>query len=114
MEETTSYLVEITSKAEQYYWELLSNLYQTHGVKSAGRKSDAILELAMSLEKNPYQGSKEGNLAYLNKEHRFLVYHITKRKTIKIIYFVDEVVQKVYITDFFATDMHPDKIKKRN
>lgn len=114
MEETTSYLVEITSRAEQYYWELLSNLYETHGVKSAERKSGAILELAMSLEKNPHQGSKEGSLEYLDKEHRFLVYHITKRKTIKIIYFVDEAVRKVYVTDFFATDMNPNKIKKRN
>ena len=68
MEESASYLVEITSKAEQYYWNLLVHLYETHSVVSANKKSDEILELAMSLETNPYRGSLEEDLVSFNKE----------------------------------------------
>lgn len=97
-----------------YYYELLEELYKTHSDKSANRKSSEILEMAMSLNNNPFQGNKEDILAYLNKEHRYLVYHITKRKTVKIIYFVDEVCEKIYVTDFFPTANHQNKIKKKN
>lgn len=114
MEEGTSYLVEITSKAEQYYWKLLAHMYETHNVESASKKADEILKLAMSLDINPHRGKLEEELASFNKEFRSLVYHITKRKTIKIIYFIDEPIHKVYVTDFFATLMNPDRKKKRN
>ncbi|WP_299892417.1 hypothetical protein, partial [uncultured Lacinutrix sp.] len=70
MEEPTIYLVEITSKAEQYYWKLLANLYETHSVDSANKKSDEIIELAMSLEVNPYRGTLEEDLAHYNKTFR--------------------------------------------
>lgn len=114
MEEQSSYLVEITSKAEQYYWLLLHHLYETHSIQSANKKSDEIIELAMSLNINPYRGSLEEDLADFNKEFRSLIYHITKRKTVKIIYFIEESTNKVYVTDFFATMMNPDKKRKRN
>ena len=114
MEERKSYLVEITSKAEQYYWLLLTHLYETHSVESANRKSDEIIELAMSLDINPQRGSLEEDLEGFNKKFRSLIYRVTKRKTVKIIYFIDEPTNKVYVTDFFATLMNPDKKKKRN
>ena len=114
MEEPASYLVEITSKAEQYYWKLLAHMYKTHSVESANKKSDEIIELAMSLNVNPHRGRLEEDLASFNKEFRALIYHITKRKTVKIIYFIDESINKVYVTDFFATLMNPDRKKKRS
>lgn len=89
MEEQTSYLVEITSKAEQYYWNLLAHLYETHSVGSANKKSDDIIKLAMSLNDNPERGRLEEDLARYDKEFRTLIYHITKRNTVKIIYFID-------------------------
>ncbi len=114
MEGRESYLVEITSKAEQYYWKLLAHLYETHSVQSANKKSDEIIELAMSLDVNPQRGSLEEDLASFNKEFRSIIYHITKRKTVKIVYFIDEHTNKVYVTDFFATLMNPDKKRKRS
>jgi len=114
LEERTSYLVEITSKAEQYYWKLLAHIYENHSVERASKKSDEIIELAMSLNVNPHRGSLEEDLASFNKEFRSLIYHITKRKTVKIIYFIEESTGKVYITDFFATLMNPDRKKKRS
>ncbi len=114
MEESKSYLVEITSKAEQYYWNLLADLYENHSITSANKKSDEIMELAISLKTNPHRGSLEEDLASFNKEFRSLIYKITKRKTVKIIYFIEESTEKVYVTDFFATLMNPLKKKKRN
>ena len=112
MEKPQHFIVEITPQAEQHYWELLLYLYQTHSVDSAEHKSDEILNLALSLDNNPYRGRIENQLEYLNKSHRFLVYFITNRKTVKIIYFVENNI--VYVTDFFTTEMDPDRIKKRN
>ncbi len=114
MEEQTRYLVEITSKAEQYYWNLLAHLYETHSVESANKKSDDIIKLAMSLEDNPERGRLEEELARYDKEFRALIYHVTKRNTIKIIYFIDEVKKTVYVTDFFPTRQDPKKKTKRS
>ncbi|WP_299628207.1 hypothetical protein [uncultured Tenacibaculum sp.] len=114
MEESKSYVVEITSKAEQYYWNLLTHLYETHSVESANKKSDEIIALAMSLEINPERGSLEEDLASFNKEFRSLIYPITKRNTIKIIYFIEVSTNTVYVTDFFATSMNPLRRKKRS
>lgn len=114
MEKSASYLVKITPEAEQHYLHLLSHLYHTHNEKSAAKKSEDILSLAMSLDENPHRGRTEEGLSYLGKEHQFLVYQILKRKTVKIIYFVEEETKHVYITDFFPTEMHPSKLKGRS
>jgi len=114
VEEQTSYLVEITSEAELYYYNLLEYLYKTHTSESASNKSDEVLDMAMSLDKNPHRGSHERRLDFLGKEHRFLLYEITSQKQVKIIYFVDESSKIVYVTDFFGTEMDDRKISKRN
>lgn len=93
---------------------MLTDLYETHSIESANNKSDEIITLAMSLNVNPQRGKIEEDLASFNKEFRTLIYPITKRKTVKIIYFIDDLTNKVYVTDFFTTQMHPDKKKKRN
>lgn len=114
MEEQTSYIVEITSNAEQYYWNLLSHLYESHSVGSANKKSDDIINLAMSLKNNPERGRLEEDLARYDKEFRALIYHVTKRNTVKIIYFIDEAKRTVYVTDFFPTRQDPNKKTKRS
>jgi plasmid stabilization system protein ParE len=113
MEEEPDYIVEITPDAEIYYLQLLEYLYQTHSVTSAERKADEVLDMALSLDKNPYRGRKEEKLSFLEKDHRFLVYRYTSRKCIKIIYFVDEAAKKVFVTDFFGTEMNDKKMTGR-
>ena len=114
MEEQKGYIVKITSKAEQYYWDLLAHLYETHSIESANKKSDDILKLAMSLKDNPERGCLEEDLAHYEKGFRALIYHVTKRNTIKIIYFIDEAKKTVYVTDFFPTRQDPNKKTKRS
>ena len=112
MEKSTRYIVKITPEAERFYIELLSYLFQTHSSESANRKSKEILNLALSLSLNPNRGRMEESLAYLNKAHQFLVFQVTSRKTVKLIYFVDEDNNTVYVTDFFPTELNPIKLKR--
>ncbi|NEN21979.1 hypothetical protein G3O08_00480 [Cryomorpha ignava] len=98
---------------DRLYLDLMYILYESHSEKSANKKFVEILEKALSLSSKPNRGRLEDNLSYLNKRHRFLVYAITRRRTVKIIYFVDESKKTVYVTDFFATEMHPSKIQLR-
>ncbi len=114
MESSISYLVEITPEAEQYFEDLLSFLYQTHSLLSADKKSLEILTMAQSLSQNPTRGRVEDALTYLKKGHRYLIYSLSNRKTIKILYFVNEVNNTVFITDFFPNEMNPVKILGRD
>jgi hypothetical protein len=113
LEETTTYIVEITPEAEFYFYEILAYLYKYHSELSADKKSSELLDLAISLEIDPQRGAIEDNLLSLGKNHKFLLYYYTLRKAIKIIYFVDEPKKIVYITDFFPCQMDDRKINKR-
>ncbi len=114
MEKDPDYIVEITPGAEIFYLQLLEYLYQTHSRDSADKKADNILDMAMSLDHNPYRGRIEEKLSFLGKEHRFLLYQYTPRKTIKIIYFIDKQAKKVFVTDFFGSEMDEKKITDRS
>ncbi len=96
MEGRLNYLVVVTPEAEKYYLELLSYLYQTHNEESADKKSSEILALAMSLSNQPHRGRVVEDLKDLGKNHRFLVYSVAKRKTVKIIYFILYLTVKQY------------------
>lgn len=111
--EEKCYVVEITPEAECFYFDLLAYLFKTHHPKSASRKADDILELAMSLKENPFRGSIEHRLKALGREHRFLLYEISRGKDVKIIYFIENASSKVYVTDFFGTKLDDQKIGQR-
>lgn len=113
METAKGYVVEITPQAERFYFELLDYIFSTHHPDSASRKADEILALAISLIHNPYRGTLEQRLESLGKVHRFLLYEITRSKEVKIIYFVDEINQKVFVTDFFGTRQDAKKLSQR-
>lgn len=114
MEETTTYTVKITDEAELYYYEILKYFYKYHSERSADKKSSELLDLAVSLEIAPQRGSIENKLKRFRKNHRFILYYYTPRKAIKIIYFIDEILKIVYVTDFFPCSMDDKKIRKRN
>jgi len=70
VEEKQGYVVEITPEAEIYYLQFLEYLYQTHSENSAERKAEELLDMAMSLDKNPYRGRVVDQLSFLEIEHR--------------------------------------------
>lgn len=114
MEEEKRYLVEITPEAEAYYLNLSQHLLQNHSLASASRKIDEILVMALSLEYLPSRGREVDELTFLGTGHKYLLYQITKRKAVRIIYFIDEEQAIVYVTDFFPTEMDPESISGRN
>lgn len=114
METVKKYQVEITLQANLHYFELLEYFYEYMSSESATEKAEGLYDLAGSLETLPERGSLELTLQHLQKEHRYLLYQSTARSTIKIIYFIDQRRQLVYVTDFFPTEMDEKKIKSRN
>jgi len=114
LETEQNYTVEITTEAEQFYNEILDYFYQHHSDESADKKSNELLEAAISLESNPQKGTQESKLEFLDLDHRFILYFYTTRKAIKIIYFIDEPSKSVFITDFFPCESDNQKIKKRS
>jgi hypothetical protein len=114
LEEKQGYIVKITPEAEFYYFEVLRYFYSHHSTQSAARKSDELLNEAISLESNPTRGRIEEKLSFLDRTHRFILYYYTKRKAIKIIYFIDEPAKTVYVTDLFPCESDDEKIKSRS
>ncbi|HAA11398.1 MAG TPA: hypothetical protein DCE41_06715 [Cytophagales bacterium] len=68
------------------------------------RQNEKLLLAALNLGKAPYQGRKEPFLAESTIGYRRIVVD-----HIKIIYYVDE--NNLYVTDFFDSRQHPDKMK---
>lgn len=114
MERKPLYSVEITKDAEIYYYEVLEYFYEHCSINSADRKSEELLEFAISLEKNPTRGRIVEKLSNLEKDHRYILYYYTQTKAIKIIYFIDELEKIVYITDFFPCESNEKKIEERS
>ena len=114
MEAKKSYLVEITPEAEFYYLELLKYLYKSHSEKNANQKSLEIMDKAESLSQFPHRGKVEEKLTSLTHTYHFLLYPITSRNSIKIIYTIDEAKGKIFVTDFFPCQMGENRITTRN
>jgi len=113
LERESVYTVEITPEAESYYRDILEYFYKHHSEESADRKSTELLELAISLENNPFIGRIEEKLRLLGCEHRYILYYYTTTKTIKIIYILNEQEKTVYVTDFFPCESDDEKLIKR-
>ena len=96
-----------------YFREFYDSLLFTHSKRSAKKKAMEIANMTSSLKENPYRGSIEDELEYLNIGHRYIIYEVTKRNKLKIIYFIDESDPSVHITDFFPCSMKPSKMRNR-
>lgn len=107
------YEVAITPEAEQFFYEILEYLYKHHSDAVAAKKSDELLAKTLLLEHSPLSGKKEPILRYLGKNHRYILHYYTARKAIKILYFIDEVSNTVYVTDFFPCMCNPKKQHSR-
>ncbi|WP_035467508.1 type II toxin-antitoxin system RelE/ParE family toxin [Algoriphagus mannitolivorans] len=86
--------------------ESLSFLWKVQGVplEKVLEIRNQLLDKAESLTTNPHLGQIEEYLEHLEKGHRRLI-----EGNFKIIYRVES--DCVYITDFFDTRQHPEKMK---
>ena len=114
MVEAPRYEIVITASAERSYFEVLDYVYTYHTLAVADQIALELLDYPQVLTSQPFIGKEETYLSKRKETYRYLVYHRTRQATIKIIYYVDDTVGRIYITDFFPTEMNTEKIRKRS
>ncbi|PAM96603.1 plasmid stabilization protein [Flavobacterium sp. IR1] len=75
------------------------------GIKIANTLVNGIIDTSILLETNAYSGQKEEMLSERIEDFRYLIF-----KNYKIIYWIDEVKQIVYISNIFDTRQNPYKL----
>jgi plasmid stabilization system protein ParE len=75
---------------------------------------DELFEKVNSLIVMPSRGALEKSLTREGREVRFLIYKSGDQFELKIIFFIDQLENKVVVTDFFPTKMNPLKMQSRS
>ena len=115
MVEQQRFKIEITYPAEKRYQEeILTYLVKNFSLKRASEIDDNITASVASLSTISERGSLEPELKKYSQQFRFILYKETRNFEIKIIYYVNESIRTIYVTDFFPVLMYPEKLKKRN
>ncbi len=104
----------IHSTIRYHFYEVLEYLYEHYPIDRAEQLADELEDMAQSLKHHPHRGTKEKWLTGLKQDHRFILFDRTKRAEIKIIYYIRESEGKVYVTDFFPTEMDNAEMKERS
>jgi len=112
--ETDEYQVEFTTLSRHYFYEVLDYLYQNYTIDRAEQLANELESMAKSLNHHPHRGTKEKWLLDMKQEYRFILFNRTQRSDIKIIYYIQKSGKKVYVTDFFPTEMDNEQIASRN
>lgn len=110
MEEKEYQVIIATPAKKRYHDKVLPYLHSNFSFERAIEIDGEIIQTAASLNLNPFRGRKEDYLKEMNEEFRFILFKETKHFELKIIYFVDEKKEIVYVTDFFPTKMHPQRM----
>lgn len=113
MVEKQGYQIVITSTAERAYFEVLDYVFEHHSLNRANEIAMELVEHPQILKKYPNLGKTEPNLKQRSENYRFILYERTKQVSVKIIYYVDEQIKTIYLTDFFPCEMHQEKMKQR-
>ena len=112
MAEKKRYQIVITQPAlERYRERVLAYLADHFSLERAIEIDDNIMGKAASLSTNPLRGRREEQLAGRPQEFRFILYKETRHFELKIVYYVSEEAASVYVTDFFPTAMHPQRMQ---
>jgi len=70
-----------------------------------------IFERVDSPHNQPHRGSREPMLIENPKVLRFLLYRASDQFELKIMFFIDELLRRVFVVDFFPTRMNPTRMK---
>lgn len=114
MDQEQSFQIVITATGERSYFEILNYVLEYYSLDRANTIALELLEHPEILKQQPYLGKTERLLVNRRENVRFLVYKRTKQITVKIIYYVDTFSHTIYITDFFPSEMSPEKVTKRS
>ncbi|MDT8410901.1 MAG: hypothetical protein RQ875_00440 [Vicingaceae bacterium] len=115
MAEQQIFEIEITYPAEKRYQEeILAYLVKNFSLERALEINDNIIASVASISTMPKRGRLEPVLKKYPQQFRFILHKETRNFEIKIIYYINQSVRKIYVTDFFPVLMYPEKLKKRN
>lgn len=112
--EETKFEVIFTTSARLFFYELLDYLFNFYSFTRVEQISLELIDLALKLSHLYDRGTPEPELISRSNKYRYLLYNRTRRKDIKIIYYVDYQLRHVYVTDFFPTEMDNKKISRRS
>ncbi|UXP30657.1 hypothetical protein N6H18_09850 [Reichenbachiella agarivorans] len=94
----------------RYQETVLLYLYDNFTFDRAAEIDKNIIDRAGTLSHKPARGRREKYLSEAKEDFRFILYKEAKHFEVKIIYYINEEESIVYITDFFPTKMHPQRI----
>jgi len=106
--------VEFTASAKFHFFENLEYFYENYTQDRAEQLANELEEMAQSLKLLPHRGTYEKWLFDAKYVYRFILFRRTKRADIKIIYYIDDETDKVFVTDFFPTESDGEKMPDRN
>lgn len=112
--EEKKYAVIITAPADFAFYEVLEYLYEHYPIDRAEEVAGELRDIVKTLEHNPERGPCETRLSHREKEYRYILYKRTSRSDIKVIYYIDNRLTTVYITDFYPTEKDDRRISDRN
>ena len=113
MVEGKRYEVILTKPAQINYQKcILKFIDQRFILKRQIEIQKALAVTLNSLNFMPMRGSNQFSISNSLRKYKFLLFKETRHFQIKIIYYVDEKKQTVYVTDFFPTMMNPKRIGK--
>jgi hypothetical protein len=95
----------------RYQDEVLTYLQRNYSAERASKIDEEIMDQVVSLQSNPHRGGIENFLKQGPKIYRYILFKGTRHFELKIVYFVNDQFDQVFVTDFFPTKMHPDRIK---
>ena len=112
--EKKKYAVIITDPADQSFYEVLEYLYEHYPIDRAEEVAGELRDIVKRLEYNPKRGAHEPRLSNRENEYRYILYKRTSRSDIKVIYYIDNRLTTVYVTDFYPTEKDDRRISDRN
>lgn len=62
----------------------------------------------------PHRGKNEELLRKADREFKFILYKETQHFELKIIYYINDLSETVFVTDIFPTAMDPSKMSARS
>lgn len=110
-QEEIRYEIIITDQARESYYQLLDVIFDRYSQSRFDEISEDLYSYPDQLRTMPERGSLEPFIELPSKEYRYILYRRSNTATVKIVYYIDHQNKEVYITDYFPTEMNPDKVK---
>lgn len=115
MAKTKQYQVVITKPTQvRYQCEVLNYLVENFSLDRAVEIDEKITREIASLSFMPNRGKAEELLKESHQNIKFILYKETRSVALKILYYVNEMANTVYVTDIFPMEMDPKKMELRS